>query len=94
MSITQYNILHQPEEGLFYVPLDEGQRAFTRYEKIANTSEIDFYSTFVPDSHRGRGLAAQLVEHGFAWAKEQGLSIKSSCWYAEKKRQRMMRDSS
>ncbi len=92
MTSPKYEILHQPEEELFYVHLDEGQRAFIKYQKVANASEVDFFSTFVPDSHRGQGLAAHLVEHGFAWAQEQQLSIKASCWYAEIKRKRMMRD--
>jgi len=91
MASAKYEILHQPEEGLFYVTLDEGQRAFIKYEKLANAAEVDFFSTFVPDSYRGQGLAALLVEHGFSWAKKQQLSIKASCWYAEIKRKRMMR---
>jgi len=52
--------------------------------------EVDFYTTFVPDSLRGQGVAAQLVESGFAWADEQGLEIKSSCWYAAKKLERRL----
>ena len=91
MTANTYEILHQAEEGIFYVTLDEGQRAFMKYEKSQNAAEVDFFSTFVPDNHRGKGLAAQLVEHGFAWAEEQQFSIKTSCWYAERKRQRMMR---
>lgn len=91
MSSSKYKILHQAEECIFYLTLNEGQRAFLKYKKSQNASEVDFFSTFVPDSHRGKGLASLLVEHGFAWANEQQLSIKTSCWYAELKRQRMMR---
>lgn len=85
--MTNYLIEHQADEQLFFVALDE-QRAFLRYRLSDNTSasaEVDFYSTFVPDSHRGEGLAAKLVNKGFAWADQQGLNIKASCWYADKK---------
>jgi len=90
MRMSKYIIEHQEDEQLFFVALDE-QRAFLRYRLTDNPSvkaEVDFFSTFVPDSHRGQGLAAQLVETGFAWADEQGLDIKASCWYAAKKLQK------
>jgi len=45
---------------------------------------VNFYSTFVPDSHRGKGLAALLVEHGFLWAEKNSYQIEASCWYAAK----------
>ncbi len=88
MSET-YDILHQAEENLFYIALEEGQRAFIKYRLMSTSSEVDFYSTFVPDDYRGKGLASKLVKHAFKWAQEQSLGIKSSCWYAEKLRQRM-----
>ncbi|RBP49115.1 GNAT family N-acetyltransferase [Arenicella xantha] len=86
--MSNYKIEHQPEESLFYVQLDDGQRAFLKYHRSGDksaSSEVDFWSTFVPDSHRSLGLAAELVEHGFAWAEKNGLHINTSCWYAAKK---------
>lgn len=86
--MTDYQIEHQENEDLFYVALEDGQRAYLKYRHSgleSAVSQVDFWSTFVPDSHRGKGLAAQLVEHGFAWADEQGLYIISSCWYASRK---------
>jgi len=88
--MTDYLIEHQADEQLFFVAL-ESQRAFIRYRFSGNTSakpEVDFYTTFVPDSHRGQGLAAKLVDKAFAWADQQELHIKSSCWYAAKKLER------
>jgi len=83
--MTEYEILHQEEENLFYACLDGGQRAYLKYRRSGVESavaQVDFWSTFVPDSHRGQGLAYQLVKHGFDWADENKLHINASCWYA------------
>lgn len=85
--MPDYQIQHQPEESLFFVYLDDGQRAFIRYRLSGNesaTAQVDFFSTFVPESYRSLGLAAELVEHAFNWANEKGMDINTSCWYAAK----------
>jgi len=85
--MTDYQIQHQEEESLFYVVLEDEQRAYLKYRRSSVESavvQIDIWSTFVPESHRGKGLAERLVKHGFAWAEEHGLHITSSCWYASK----------
>jgi len=92
--MSEYQIQHQAEESLFFVHLEDGQRAFVKYRRSgpeSAESQVDFYSTFVPDSHRGNGLAAQLVDHAFAWADGEQLHINSSCWYAAKKLERRQR---
>ena len=94
--MRDYQIEHQIEESLFFVLLEDGQRAFVKYRRSGAEStepQIDFYSTFVPDSHRGKGLAGKLVDHAFAWADEEKLHINSSCWYAAKKLERRNRQS-
>ena len=86
--MTDVEIKHQPEEQLFYVHLEDGQRAFLKYrysDDKSASSVVDFWSTFVPDSYRGNGLAAKLVQTGFEWAEKEGMHIKTSCWYASKK---------
>lgn len=94
--MSEYQIHHQPEESLFYIHLEDGQRAFLKYRRSGNesaTAMVDFYSTFVPDEYRGKTLASKLVDHGFAWAQEHGLHINTSCWYAAKKIERRERRS-
>jgi predicted GNAT family acetyltransferase len=89
--MSDYQILHQPEECLFYVHLDDGQRAFLKYRRSGSESAeamVDFFSTFVPDEYRGNALASELVDHAFAWADENKLHINTSCWYAAKKMER------
>ncbi len=92
--MSDYEIQHQTEESLFFVHLEDGQRAFVKYRRSGSesaASQVDFFSTFVPDSHRGKGLAGKLVDHAFAWAESEKLHIISSCWYAAKKLERRQR---
>lgn len=89
--MSDYQIQHQPEESLFFVHLEDDQRAFLKYRRSGSESaeaQVDFYSTFVPDEYRSNGLAAKLVEHAFDWADEENLHINTSCWYAAKKLER------
>jgi len=92
--MSDYQILHQPQESLFYVQLDDGQRAFLKYRRSGLESaqaSVDFYSSFVPKAYRGKSLAGKLVDHGFEWAKENKLHITASCWYAAKRNERRQR---
>ncbi len=95
--MPDYKIQHQAEESLFYIHLDDGQRAFLKYSRSGIESAkamVDFYSTFVPDAYRGKALASKLVDHAFTWAEENNLHINTSCWYAAKKLERRARNSS
>jgi len=82
--MSEYQILHEPDQELFYMELEDDQKAYIKYKMLGNR-QVDFYSTLVPTTHRGKGLAAQLVETGFNWAKDNDLGIEASCWYAAKK---------
>ena len=86
--MSEFQILHQAEEDLFYVALEDGQRAYIKYRRSDSKSaiaQVDFWTTFVPETYRGKGLAALLVQHAFAWADSENLFITTSCWYAAKK---------
>ena len=86
--MTEFEIQHQESENLFFVRLDGGQRAYLKYQHSGGESavaQVDFFSTFVPDSHRGTGLAGQLVKAGFEWAEKENLHVVASCWYVKKK---------
>lgn len=83
--MTDFNVEHQPQDNRFVINLADGQVAQLRYRfgsEPGGASEVDFFNTHVPDDFRGKGLAARLVDKGFAWADENRLAIKTSCWYA------------
>ncbi len=77
------NIQHDTENKRFYITLPNDKEAEIKY-RLLDDNVIDFYSTFTPNTARGKGFAAALVEHGFSWAREQGKDIHASCWYARK----------
>lgn len=83
-------IQHQEEESLFFINVDGGQRAFVKYRRLGNRaaqSAVDFWSTFVPESQRGTGMAKALIDFAFAWAESERLHIETSCWYAARVKQ-------
>jgi predicted GNAT family acetyltransferase len=47
----------------------------------AGSGRVELYSTFVPPSDRGRGIAARLVQAAVEYARAEGLRIIPSCWY-------------
>ena len=82
--MSDYPILHEQEQELFYMELEDDQKAWVKYRMLGNR-QVDFYSTLVPTTHRGKGLAAKLVESAFSWAEKEGLGVQASCWYVAKK---------
>ncbi|MFH1858047.1 MAG: GNAT family N-acetyltransferase [Candidatus Omnitrophota bacterium] len=55
---------------------DEAHLAYTQEGDV-----LHFYYTFVPETHRGRGLAETIVRSGFDYAKEKGLTVLPTCPY-------------
>ena len=76
-------IIHSLAEARFYCDVNgSDEEAQLLYQLVGE--QINFYRTFVPPEARGSKVAYKLVERGLAWAKEQGFSIKASCWYVDK----------
>lgn len=71
-------VTHEPAAGRFVIRID-GQEATLRYRLQEKTA--DFFSTFVPEPLRGRGLAEQLAKAAFEHAKAQGWHVIPSCSY-------------
>ncbi|WP_299754644.1 GNAT family N-acetyltransferase [uncultured Pontibacter sp.] len=71
------NIIHDEEDLRFYMPFD-GNDAELTYS-YTETTILDFEHTFVPDSHRGKGLAGKLVKEGLEFAKSNNYKIIPSC---------------
>lgn len=84
---TNQQVEHNSAAHRFEIELGDDQYAYVRYRYLKNQSAVDLFSTYVPDSHRGQGLAGLVVDAAFAWAESEKLEILTSCWYAEKRRQ-------
>ena len=69
-------ITHRP--GRFQMEV-EGRRCELDYE--VQGKRVVFTHTGVPPALQGRGLAAQLVAAGLAWARAEGLQVVPACSY-------------
>lgn len=72
------NITHDRDAGRFEAWVD-GHRCELDYRCVEGVAW--FTHTGVPRALEGRGLAAQLVAAGLAWARAEGLKVKPVCSY-------------
>ncbi len=77
--MARSEILHDVEARRFVARV-EGAEAVLQYAELPD-SRWDMLSTFVPPSHRRRGIATELVRHSLDEARERGLTIIPSCWF-------------
>ncbi|HVO75412.1 MAG TPA: GNAT family N-acetyltransferase [Ignavibacteriaceae bacterium] len=75
------DIKHDEEKKKFFSIVD-GKEARLEYE-IIDDKTIEFPFTYVPQSLRGKGIAAKLVEYGLEYARSKNLSVIASCSYVE-----------
>ena len=59
-----------------------GEKGKLKY-KVLNNWVLDIYSTFIPYSLRGQGLAVKLIEKVAKWAVKNNYKIKASCPYVD-----------
>jgi predicted GNAT family acetyltransferase len=72
-------VVHDAKELRFRIELPGGTAELS-YLPV-NDEVLDFYSTWVPPSERGRHVAARLVRAALAHVRERGLRVVPSCWY-------------
>jgi predicted GNAT family acetyltransferase len=70
---------HDPATERFLIRDDAGD-AYLQYGRLASGA-LDFRLVFVPESQRGAGVAARLVAHALAYARERRLEVVPSCSY-------------
>lgn len=70
------------DDGLFYVELEEGKRA---YHKIEEGDEyIKMISTYTPPEYRGLGIASKIIEEAIKYVKNRGKRVIVECSYVKK----------
>ncbi len=72
-------VAHDPALGKFHARV-EGQEAYLRYAP-AGEGVLDYASTFVPESLRGRGIASAIVRQALDYARADGYRVIPSCWF-------------
>ncbi|HEX8425243.1 GNAT family N-acetyltransferase [Hymenobacter sp.] len=70
-------IEHHPEEQEFTAIVD-GYTAELAYSQ-PSPGTIDFAHTFVDEELRGKGIAEAMAREALAYAKQQGLQVRTSC---------------
>lgn len=85
-------VVHDQAAHQFEVVLD-GHRAYLSYMDLGKQT-MDIYRTFVPNSFRGKGVAALLTEAALQYAQSIGYTVIPSCSYVERYMERAERNAS
>lgn len=84
--------IHHDLAGHQFEATVDGDRAYLAYMDLGKQT-LDIYRTFVPNSLRGRGIAAALTEHALQYADRLGYTVIPSCSYVERYMERRQRHS-
>jgi len=90
MSTAPAAKVRHDESAQAFVLTVDGEDVLLRYRR-PSAGRIDYYSTFTPESLRGRGLARIVVDAGLQYAEQQALEVIPSCSYVAKILERLGR---
>lgn len=76
---------HGNGTGTIHIAVDSAQPSSGIASLAFNLDEgvLDITSTFVPETGRGKGLAAQLCDEAFVLAKQKGVKVRPTCPYVK-----------
>ena len=77
--MTPVTVQHDLKAQRFYAGLPDGSEAELQYRQEGKT--LDFFHTYVPEAFRTEGIAEQVVQAGFEYAKREELRVIPSCPY-------------
>ena len=77
----QHEVTHNAEANRFEMSVD-GHLAVLNY--MLKGEIIIFTHTGVPPAVGNRGLGSKLVETGLNYARDNGLKVRSMCWFVSK----------
>jgi predicted GNAT family acetyltransferase len=72
-------VVHSQERSEFTLSVPGHESAYLRY--TSSPSAITMYTTVVPASLEGRGVAKLLADAAFEHAVERQAGVVLSCWY-------------
>jgi predicted GNAT family acetyltransferase len=78
MNTPTLQVQHNTAASCFEATVD-GHRSECAYLRQGDV--LVLHHTIVPDALQGRGVAAALVAHALAWARQQGLRVRPTCSY-------------
>lgn len=75
--------IHHDQAGHQFETIINGDRAYLAYMDLGKKT-LDIYRTFVPNTLRGRGIAAALTREALEYAEDIGYTVIPSCSYVER----------
>ncbi|MEL6616063.1 MAG: GNAT family N-acetyltransferase [Bacteroidota bacterium] len=69
-------VRHEPDHNRFTIETDSGT---AELEYVLKKDRIVYVHTGVPEGARGQDVGTTLVEHGLAYARENGLKVLPLC---------------
>ena len=82
--------IHHDQAGHQFEAIINGDRAYLAYMDLGKQT-LDIYRTFVPNTLRGRGIAAALAQQALEYADDMGYTVIPSCSYVERYIERRQR---
>jgi len=73
-------VLHSTSDLEFTITFPTHPPAYLKY-RYTTPSSVNMYTTVVPTSLEGKGVAKLLANAAFDWAVEQNLELQLTCWY-------------
>ncbi|MEZ0394429.1 MAG: GNAT family N-acetyltransferase [Desulfurococcaceae archaeon] len=80
MELEEERLEIKHTSAVIYVKFRDGSKAYLKYE--IKDGRMYLLETYTPPQHRGRGVAARLVEYAIKMAEERRLEIVPICSYA------------
>merc|ERR1719244_1826199 len=79
MSGSVLPVAHNPDKSEFTISIPGHEPAYLRYQN--NSDLMTMYTTVVPPSLEGRGVAKLLANAAFDFAVETQREVSLTCWY-------------
>lgn len=69
------------EKGIFFIGADDKKDAYISFTE--NNGILTVEHTVVTDALKGQGIGKLLVKEVSDYAREHGLKVNSTCWFAK-----------
>jgi len=73
-------VIHHAEKQEFTITIPGHESAYLRYTRNSHDG-LTMFTTVVPDSLGGRGVAKLLADEAFEFAVKEQVGLKLTCWY-------------
>ena len=79
-SLPEIGVIHNTEDNIFTLSYEDHDTAYLKY-RYMEPGKVDMFTTVVPNTLGGKGVAKILADAAFNWAVKNDVKMKLSCWY-------------